>query len=128
MAARGYALIDVPIYRRLWPDLDAVVAVMEHIRRNLQWLEPGIPPECEADLIAGETSHSDGPIPLLGLYLPPHVPARRWPDLQHLEAIIAEWCEARSDEKLKAFAWASESPTWQELLSMRIHPAREGHP
>jgi hypothetical protein len=128
MAIRGYTLIDAPVYNRLRPDLDLIVAVLEHLRRNLPSLEPRIPSECELDLIAGETSHSHkmGPLPLLGLYAPQHVPEERIPDWQHLCAVVESWCAGKTDDELRVIGQATVAPTWEGLLASRIYPAREG--
>lgn len=126
MATRGYALINESLDGRLWPDLDLVVSVMEHLRTNLRSLEPRIPPEWEIDLLAGVTSHNykHGPTPLLGLHEPPHLPAERMPDPLDLCATIESWIAGKTDDELRAIGSATVAPTWKELLASRVYPAR----
>ena len=127
VAIRGYTLIDAPIYDRLRPDLDLIVAVMEHLRRHLPSLEPLIPSECELDLIAGETSHNQnmGPLPLLGLYAPPQTRDERIPDWQRLCAVVESWCAGKTDDELRTIGRATVAPTWERVLASGIYPARE---
>lgn len=124
MTTRGYTLIDVPVFQRLWPDLDLIVAVHEHVRLLLPTLEPLIPSECELDLIAGGTSHNQGRIPLLGLYTPPHV-IELLPGIGHLNEVVQAWCDSQSEEELRAIGQASVAPTWNELLALRVYPDRK---
>lgn len=123
MANRGYDLIDVPIYERLWPDRDLIVAIHEHVRLLLPTLEPSLPSECELDLIASGTGHNKGLMILLGLWGPPNV-KELVPNIWHLYEVVQTWCDSRSDEELRAIGQATVAPTWNELLALRVYPAR----
>ena len=126
MAQRGYMLLDVPVYERLWPDQDLIVGVMEPLRSILHSLDPSIPSLCELDLIAGGTAH-DPPgrlVPLLGLYTPPQVPTEAVPDWRHLNRVIESWCQGLSDQELEHLGRASGAPSWAALQALGAHPAR----
>lgn len=126
MQSKGYTLIEVPVFERLWPEIDLIVAVMEHVRLRLRAMEPQIPSECELTLLAGRTSHDRSPMPLLALYVPPHHP--QGPGWLTLYEIVETWCEGKSDDELRAIGRATLAPTWCELLASGIHPARQGEP
>ena len=123
MSTRRYTLVDVPVQRRLWPDLDAIVRVMEHVRRNLHALAPDLPADCEVDLLAALTAHNVESQPVLGVYLPPAANAA--PILDALNLVVSAWCDDKSDEELRAIARATEAPTWAELVKAGSHPKRQ---
>jgi hypothetical protein len=123
MSERGYMLVEVPVGRRLWPEHDVIVRVMEYVRRNLRSLAPDIPAECEVDLLAAGTAHNVGLRPILGVYSPPkvHWPFSSW---DALGSIVSDWCAHQSDEELRRIARGTEAPTWPELQAAGVHPPR----
>jgi hypothetical protein len=123
MSDRSYTLVEVPVERRLWPEYDLIVRVFEHVRRNLRFMAPDIPAECEVDLLAAGTAHNVGPRPILGIYSSPNT---RWsmPDWQSLDRIVSDWCGLHSDEELRQIARATDAPTWTELQAVGVHPRR----
>jgi hypothetical protein len=124
MESKGYTLIEVPVFERLWPELDLIVAVMEHVRLGLRAMEPQVPSECELILLACGTSHNEGPVPLLAMHVPPHLP--QGPEWLGLYEVVEMWCEGKSDDELRAIGRATVAPTWSELLASGVHPARQG--
>jgi hypothetical protein len=120
MTDRDYTLIEVPVYSRLWPDVDSIVRLMEHVRLLMRSLAPELPNEAEIDLFAGDTSHSGGPIPLLGIHLPPGVGDDF--DGSEIERRIEEWCNRRSDDALRSLARVTPAPTWKQLLTPGAYP------
>jgi hypothetical protein len=124
MKSEGYTLIEVPVVERLWPEIDLIVAVMEHVRLGLRAVEPRVPAECELILLAGGTSHNESPVPLLAMHVPPHLPqGTDWLDLHEF---VETWCEGKSDDELRAIGRATVAPTWSELLASGVHPASQG--
>jgi hypothetical protein len=123
MQSKGYTLIDVPVFERLWPDIDLIVAIMEHVRLHLRTMEPQVPSESELVLLAGGTSHNEGPIPLLAMSVPPQVAQGLvWLELYE---VVETWCEGKSDDELRAIGRATLAPTWSELLATGVHPAQQ---
>jgi hypothetical protein len=123
MNHRGYMLVEVPVERRFWPEHDLIVRVYEHVRRNLRFLAPNIPAECEIDLLAAGTAHNVGPRPLLGIHSPPNGWASV-PSFESMDRIVSDWCRLHSDEELRNMASATDAPTWTELQAARVHPIR----
>ncbi len=117
---RGYLLVDVPVYEVLWPDLDCIVAVMEYVRTCFWVFAPKLPHDALVEVFAGVTSHSGGPIPLLGVHLLSG--NDKAVDTVKIEADIECWCRSQSVEELKELARTITSPTWNDLLSE--HEAR----
>jgi hypothetical protein len=124
MKSKSYALIDVPVFGRFWPEIDLIVAIMEHVRLNLRAMEPRVPSESELILLAGGTAHNEGPTPLLAMRTPPHLP--QGPGLFELYEVVETWCEGKSDDELRAIGRATVAPTWSELQASHVHPARQG--
>lgn len=125
MESKGYILIDVPVYHRFWPDIDLIVAVMEHVRLTWRAMDPRVSPGWERVLLAGVTSHSGGPTPLLAIHVPPNSPHQelRWLELQE---VVDAWCDGKSDDELRALGRATAAPTWTELLASGVHPVSQG--
>jgi hypothetical protein len=123
MKSKGYTLIDVPVFERFWPEIDLIVAIMEHVRLNLRAMEPRVPSECELILIAGGTSHNEDLTPLLAMHTPPHLA----PGLGCLELheLVETWCEGKSDDDLLTIGRSTTAPTWSELIASVVHPSRQ---
>jgi len=68
MAPRGYCILSTPL--DLHASCDELIRNYELVRRNIDSIAPFMPQTAEIDIMAGGTSHSNGDIPLLGLFLP----------------------------------------------------------
>lgn len=121
--SRGYTLIDLAYPRRPGVDEDSLVRFMEYVRQHFREIVPGVPAECEVDLLASGHAHNIGLMPLLGLYAPRDVLARI-PDFGGMIAAVERWSEALSDEQFWEIVRATEAPTWAALQAMGVHPQR----
>jgi hypothetical protein len=104
MNERGYALIDFRYPPSLWPDHDLVVRFMEYVRQNFHTIVPGVPADCELDLIAGGSAHYIGLLPLLGLYAPSDA-RDQVPDVLHMIKLIDWWCAALPEGEVNPLLW-----------------------
>jgi len=123
MSDRGYTLIDFAPPSDLWPDRDRVVRFMEYVRANFDNIVKGVPAGCEVDLFASGHAHKPGLVPLLGLW----APTALLDDVPHPDRMIDEvsaWCSGLSRAEVETIVASTLAPTWEELVRMRVHPAR----
>ena len=122
MGERTYMLIEVPVERRLWPDRDLIVRVMEYVRQNIRSLLPEIPAECEVDLLATGTAHNTEPRPILGLHAPTNA-LDAVPDRIAMD-VLGPWCDSLSNDDLRSIGLATDASTWNDLVLVGVHPPR----
>lgn len=122
MAPRGYCILSTPLDSHA--SHDELTRNYELVRRNINQIAPFLPKAAEIDVMVGGTSHSNGDIPLLGLFLPSGAGSDSRID-EKLQTAIDEWFDAQDSDTLDRMLEEIEFPTWEHLVSVRRYPVRE---
>lgn len=122
MVERSYTLLATPL--DLHASNDDLIRNYELVRQNIQQIAPTLPPGCEIELIASETSHNPWPIPLLGLYIPESV-TNAAVDPSDIQNSIDEWFSKQPVDKIKSMLNALDVPTWDALLKSGTYPSTD---
>ena len=125
MTQRGYTLIlfSPPTHPWLDDDIDRRVRFWEYVRVNFHRIVPDVPAECDVDIMASGHPHRDGPVLTLGVHAPAAV-ADSVPDPDWMTDVVTAWCEKLSPSEIESIVSRTESPTWGELVQIRVHPRR----
>ncbi len=122
MAPRGYCILSTPL--DLHASCDELIRNYELVRRNIDVIAPFLPQTAEIDVMAGGTSHSNGDIPLLGLFLPSGADTDSRID-DKLQDAIDKWFDTQHPDTLDRRLREIKFPTWEHLVSVRRYPSRE---